>query len=271
MNFLFARTRHTYDSYQDFWKMVELAGLPYCYVDQINPNADTIYVTTPLTGELKSRQLHKERRCKIVWYNLERPDGEYAGNFNEVVTEALTHVDEIWVADRFYQTLDIRMKFVVMGSHPGLLVPACESPSYDIAHYSYMNGRRNQIYGQLYQRQLNLAPNAWGGERAAGLLRSKLFLNVHQTDALIGEPLRFAVGAAYSTLFVSEHCTDPFPLIPGVDFLSVAYQDIPEFCQQAARGHVPCNVDQMRNSFFNRLCVEHRFPNGALQALKEIK
>jgi hypothetical protein len=271
MNFKFARTRHHYDSYQDFWKMVELAGLPTCFVDEIDINSDTIYVTTPITGELKSRQLPKARRAKIVWWNLERPDGEYAGNFNEVITEAFTHVDEIWVADRYYQTLDTRMKFVVMGSHPGLLIPASETRAHDITHYSYVNGRRNHIYGRLHQLGLDLAPNSWGSERAGGLLRSKLFLNVHQTDALIGEPLRFAVGAAFSTLFVSEHCADPFPLIPGVDFLSIGYHDIAEFCQQAVQGHIPCNVDQMRHSFFNRLCIEHQFPNGALQALKEIR
>lgn len=265
MDYCFVRTRHVYDSYQDFWEMVRLANLPTCYVDEIDINADCVYVTTPLTGELKSRTLPKDRRARIIWWNLERPDGEYAGNFTEVVTEALLHVDDIWVSDRYYQTWDPRLKFVVMGSHPDLRVAPGPATHYDIAHYSYCNGRRNHTYGKLQELSLSLAPNGWGAERAAGLLHSKIFLNVHQTDALIGEPLRFAVAAAYSTNLVSESLADPYPLVPGTDFSMAEYDDLPWVVKHMA--DMSLMLAGGRDSLYKRLCVEHRFPQGALRQL----
>lgn len=267
MAVVFARTRHVYGSYTDFWSLVELAGFRTCYVDEIDIDANLTYVTTPMTGELKSRNLPKDRRAKIIWWNLERPDGEFAQRFSAVIDEVLSHVDEIWVSDRYYQSMDQRQKFVILGSHPGLLVePWTPGNRWDVAHLSYMNGRRNHVYGRLQERGLTLAPNAWGNERTNVLFNSSVLLNVHQTDALIGEPLRFAVAAAHAVPLLSETILDAYPLAPGVDFLPAHYEDLVDLCGQAARGRIEI-LTQLGANLYERLCVEHPFGREVRKAL----
>ena len=39
---IFTRTRHTYDSYSDFWKLVELSGFNICFVDEIDISLENI-------------------------------------------------------------------------------------------------------------------------------------------------------------------------------------------------------------------------------------
>jgi hypothetical protein len=265
MRVLYARTRYDYGSYTDWWELVRLAGLETCYVDEIDPlAADTIYIATPLTGELKSRELF-ERRTTIVWLNLERPDGEHAPDLNAVVADALRYVDDIWVSDRYYATLHPRFRFVPLGSHPGLALDQVGplTQSYDYAHHSYVERRRNHIYGSLHGRGLRGAPNSWGLERAEHVRSSKFVLNVHQTKAPIGEPLRFAWAAAYARPMLSEFCADPFPLVPDVDFVQRYYKALTSTAQEMAQ---EVNEELGRN-LFQRLCVEWQFPRGPNEAL----
>lgn len=264
----FARTRYVYDSYSDFWRMVEIAGLPTCYVDEIDPgDSDCTYVTTPLTGELKSRRLLK-RHCKIIFWNLERPDGEFVSKYHEVVEEALAYVDDIWVSDQTYHAMaPARTKFVVMGSRKELRLDAVPIARYDVAHLSYVNYRRGHIYGQLHQHGLQVAPNGWGLERAAILNGSSLLLNVHQTEALIGEPLRFAIAAAHSSVLVSETLAAPYPMTHNLDYFDISYGGLKAVCMHLL-GTDKAYRDQIGANLHRLLCVEHEFPKGALEQLK---
>lgn len=267
MRVIYARTRYEYGSYTDWWELVRLAGLETCYVDQIDPlAADTIYITTPLTGELKSRELF-DRKTTIVWLNLERPDGEHSPDLVAVIDDTLRYVDDIWVSDRYYAEHDSRLRFVPLGSHPGLALPSGPHKIiYDYAHHSYVERRRNHIYGSLTARGLKGAPNSWGLERAEHIRSSKFVLNVHQTPSPIGEPLRFAWAAAYARPMLSEWCIDPFPLVPDVDFVQGKYTDLPPMAQAMSWSV----KEELGQNLFQRLCVEWQFPRGPNEALRAL-
>ncbi len=228
---VFVKTRHHYDSYTDYWRLVELSGFDTCYVDEIDPNRAAVYIISPVNGELRPHLSAGAEevgwdgvKCKLVWWNLERPDNGYGTLFDNV-SDMLQYVDAIWVSDRHYARLDDRLSYVTLGSHPGLFAgyddPQHGGPPllYDFAHMSYVHGRREAIMGVMSNHGLVDAPNGWGADRAASLEASRSMLNIHQTPAFIGEPLRFALAAAYSLVLLSEHLEDPYPMVAGVHYV----------------------------------------------------
>lgn len=173
---VFARTSYFYQSYFDFWKLVELSGFETCFVKDIDLERDAVYVTTPVNGELRPHTkfrrsiLKKPQQAKIVWWVLERPDsGDYElGKIkgNECVTkttdEILEYVDHIWVSDRYYTVLDPRTTYVPLGSDSGLAGGPPGPHSYDVCTLAYNNHRREQVYVPL-KNQIRMAPfSAWG-------------------------------------------------------------------------------------------------------------
>src|SRR6266404_2769198 len=76
---IFARTRYQYQSYSDFWRLVELSNFQTCYVDQIDLENDQIYITTPINGEHRPHINHrrsilkKAQQARVVTWMLERP------------------------------------------------------------------------------------------------------------------------------------------------------------------------------------------------------
>jgi len=213
MDVVFARTSHSYDSYGDFWKLVELSGYPVVDVSGIELDADVTYVTTPMNAQLPEHvksQAGRTRRCRIVWWNLE---GHCAMNngLSNVVDQAWPLVDACWVSDRALASMDPRATFVIVGSHPSLgTASGGLQKAYDFTHQSYEWGRRCALYEPL-RRVLCEGPNAYGPERDRILRASKIMLNVHQYEHPIVPPLRFALAAAYALPLVSERTVDPFP------------------------------------------------------------
>lgn len=222
---IFAKTRHRYDSYSDFWSLVELSGFQTCFVDEIDPSASAAYVYTPHTGEAAAiAALPRERRARIVWWNLERPEPDGAkpdlGAFRASVDRVLEHADAAWVSDRHYASLHPRLIHAVAGSHPGIPLAGERPPdAFDVCHMSYVNSRRNSPL-QETSRGWRVGPNSWGQQRDSVLKSTKVMVNVHQTDTAVGEPLRFALAAAYGMAVASEHIVDPWPMVEGVHFAS---------------------------------------------------
>lgn len=280
MRLIFARTRYDYKPYADFWRLVELAGFEICYVDQIDYRTAATYVVTPINGEFRphiqnQRNAHS-KHCKVVWWNLERPDsgpgaldqlvGQMVCN---TVHDMLEWVDEIWNSCRYSVAMapHPRHKYVLMGSHPDLAdlkLPRLSPMMYGWAHMSYESARRIPLYSRISQLA-QVAPTGWGKDRSIALAASQLLLNVHQTDSKIGEPLRFAIAAAHAIPLLSETLGDSYPLQLGYDVLMAPYGDLPNLVREAL---ISPSLEAMGGSLARRLCEEWTFRRGVEEAMK---
>jgi hypothetical protein len=281
MRVRFARTRYEYESYTDYWALVGLAGFPVCYVDEIRLDEPSLYVVTPINGEFRPHILNErarvgaERRARVVWWNLERPDsgpgrlhnlGRGVCNDLEGILE---YADAVWTSDRHlwqFVADEPRYLYLPLGSDlrlapkPSEVIEPCE---WDVCHLSYSTPRRDRIYEELSGRGLTLAPNGWGEDRDRILSRSRLILNVHQTPAPVASPLRFALAAAYRLPLVTETLADPDPLRPGVHCRMADYRrlaagvavavDDPRLAEEGERLHT-------------LLCHEHPFLDSVVAA-----
>lgn len=210
---IFARTRWPYDSYADFWRLVELSGYETCYVDEIDMQSKNAYITTPMNGDYRAHlKNHPQRQCSLFLWMLERPGDASLARFRSDNRELLERnlVDVIIASDQ-QMAADCGFHFVPMGSHPGL----CEKPpdkvkKYDVIGLMSYCPRRSFLFSNPSFPKERLAPgisqasNAWGGERADLLAASKFMINIHQDNYPYCESLRFALAAAYRLLMISE-------------------------------------------------------------------
>tara|TARA_Y100000310_G_scaffold130328_2_gene129518 strand:+ start:2288 stop:3154 length:867 start_codon:yes stop_codon:yes gene_type:complete len=224
MEIVFARTRYDYDSYTDFWKLVELAGFKTCYVDEVDFEAPFIYITSPVNGEWRPhRDNHRDehQNARLIHWSLERPAP--VGGWREFAEHTRKdlddwYFDEVWFSDKGLSESigDERARFVVLGSHAGL-GGSSSTYEHDIIHLSYGTFRRTRVYGDLQKAGLRMAENCWGEARDEALRASKFMLNLHQDDYPVIEPLRFALCAAYAIPMITEKCTDTYPYNRGGD------------------------------------------------------
>lgn len=268
MKVIFAHPRHPYDPYSDYRKLIEISNFETCFVDEIDLGADAIYVTSPINGELRPVVEGKKRRAKIVFWCLERPDsGDWppeGKNASNRVSEIMSFVDKVWVSDRHQAQMDLRQVYVTMGSDSrlaeGEVLPA---KVYDIAALTYNNERRKKIYSEL--GRWKVAPQtAWGETRAKILRSSRSMLYVHQTESLIGAPIRFAIAAAYKLPLLSEMMTDPYPLVEGRDFLSASYDRILAETHDWLSGR---NLAPYGEQLHETLCLERNFRLSVLEGV----
>ena len=224
MEIVLARTRYQYESYTDFWKLVELAEFPTCFVDEVDfSRGDTAFVVSPLNGEWRPHvDAHRDdpHNARVVWWCLERPGGSGGiANFVGDIKKMLDswYFDEVWLSDKYMADRigDSRIRFVVLGSHKGLGTPKKEDFEYDFSHMSYQTPRRGRIYGEFSDRNIELSPNGWGEERERILMRSRFMLNVHQDDFPMVEPLKLAMAASFAMPVLSESCVDSYPYNRG--------------------------------------------------------
>lgn len=210
----FVRTRHNYESYRDFWRLVELSGFPVIYTDELDVSKPGVYITSPMNGEWRphiDNQAGKVRRAHLILWNLERPSGsagtvgQYAQSCWELISKR--HCDEIWVSDRRLAS-ETELRFVVLGSDEGLGEPGQEK-KYAFCHMSYEVGRRLSIFNHFAPD--SIGPNCWPPERDEVLRGSKFALNVHQDRHPFQEPLRFALFAAYGLPILTEDIYDSYP------------------------------------------------------------
>lgn len=212
---VFARTRHKYDSYSDFWKLVKFAGFKTELIDDIDLTKQNYIITTMLNSEWEvmiRRHAGKRRRAHVVLWNLERPVGwaKTIGNYAEMCWDLIHKrwFDEVWVSDR-QLAAETELRFVPLGSHPGLGEPGLDK-KYAFAHISCIVPRRQAVYSQFEQEVI--APNGWDSARHISLQQSFFALNIHQDQHPFCEPLRFALFAAYGLPVLSERILDPFPI-----------------------------------------------------------
>jgi len=213
-NITFVKTRHVYESYLDFWRLVKLSGFSTIYVDEVDVSKYGVFIVCPCNGEWRphiDNQADRVRNAHLVLWNLERPSGSagsvgnYAKDNRELINKR--QIDEIWVSDRRLAD-ETNLRFVVLGSHPKLGYPGDEK-KYQFCHMSYETGRRTGIYKHFDKAQIG--PNCWPPQRHQVLQQSKFAVNIHQDNHPFQEPLRFALFAAYGLPIISETIYDVYP------------------------------------------------------------
>lgn len=221
---VFARTRYTYDSYTDFWKLVELSEFPVVYVDEIDVKVPRVtYIAAPFNGEFFGIQGGRAPGTKIYLWNLERPGG--SGSIESYKEDNLKHIknghiDDVIVSDKALADLT-KFKYVPLGSHEGLGDP-WSTKLYGFIHLMCYSNRRGKFFETPSEPRntfagCSIAPNGWGVERHYFLQRSWYMLNVHQDEYQYLEPLRFALATAYAMPILSENLiAEPFPYQHGV-------------------------------------------------------
>lgn len=228
---VFAHPRHIYDSYTDYRALSKL-DFETCFYNEIDLSREAVYIVSPFNGELppavayqKSIVPEKDRKARVVYWNLERPD--HPGFMKEpgepmervmarVVDECLAVVDFVWISDRSLAKLDPRLIYVIMGSNKALAEAAGRPYEWDLCHMSYVHGRRDDMVRKLEAAGLNIGPNGFGEARAKVLSASRMMVNIHQREPLRPyAPLRFNLAAAYGLPIVTETLDDPYPLVPG--------------------------------------------------------
>ena len=191
----FVRTRHVYESYQDMWRLVELAGFPTCFADELDPTRKkATYILPVRNGECEAGW--PGARARIIHWHLEPhvTYGPWAG------------VAETWASDQWHAE-QIGAQYVPMGSDARLKDgPDTAGDEYDVAYLGYMIPRRTDILTELTQRGVRVSPtSAWGEERHRILTHSAAYLHVHQeASAPAIPPLRMVVAAAYSMPVIME-------------------------------------------------------------------
>jgi len=208
----FVKTRHQYDSYNDFFHLVELSDFPTIYTDEVDITTPGVFIVCPMNGEWRphiDNQQDKIRNAHLILWNLERPSGSAGaiGKYGQSNREMIykRQLDEVWVSDRRLAE-ETSLRFVPLGSDEGLGEPGSDK-QYDFCHMSYEVPRRTHIYKHFK----NIGPNAWPPDRDEILKRSKFAVNVHQDVHPFQEPLRFALFAAYGLPIISEEIYDSFP------------------------------------------------------------
>lgn len=261
MSVYFARSRHEYPSYSDFWRLAELSGFEIVYVDEIDISRMATYIFTPMNGEvfaLLDKIRDQPRRARLIWWFLERLDSTPMltdGSFDRLRPQ----VDEVWVSDRWTASRHPAFKYVCISSHPGLGNDPLPS-QYDFTHQSYVWGRREPILNQLRQAGLREGPNGWGDARDQVMRRSRLMLNIQQYPLPVYAPLRFALAAAYAMPVVSETIQDPYPLDGLIEI--VPYDKLVETTIRVAR-----DSGDRGTRLFQALCVDRTFRSEVELAL----
>lgn len=244
---IFARPRHEYESYRDFWTLAKLAGFPVIFIDEVDPNDNSkTYIVSSPDASIEWPMAYPSSRARIIYWMLEwytdyvRPDG----------------IDEVWHIDYTFAQ-KIGAKFVPIGSHPALGDPNKNGGlKYDVSHLMYLTGRRAQIVNEIKRHGLKVAPGGWGDVRNDELKRSKLMLHVHQHDNIPAlAPLRVAIAAAYQLPVISEDFWT-WPHIPNGMIHQAPFEKLPKlvlsYCSHPTSG-------RGTKALHHRLCYEFEF------------
>jgi len=229
--FVLARTTggSLIESYCDYNRMIELWGYRTCELSEIDYQSQNVYVWSTHIGnptQVFMHQAAKDRKCKLVFWNLEWPnwvDGKLVGYEGSDYLGIEAHVDEVWFSDGYMVHLmrafrpesASKFRYVFMGGHPDFGVKESYPrfmPEYDFAHFSYLTGVRGMKYHILRdQMGFTMAPNAFGAERDRLLRCSRWGLHLHQFSLPVISPQRFVVFASYRLPIVTDYCAEPAP------------------------------------------------------------
>lgn len=265
---IFARTRHYYGSYFDFWNLVEISGFKVCYIDQIDLESDEIFIVGTLNGELKQHMDHRRsilkgpQKARVILWNLERPGPDAMVAF---INEYLPYFNKVWFSDKFLAEYDSKnFVYTELGSHPNLPHPGGpQPPVYDFAHLSYIVPRRQVVFDGLVRMGYRMSQTPIPAERGAELWKCRSMVNVHQNEFKICEPIRFAISAAYKLPIITEEIYNPYPLEHGKTCLISSYEKILENADK----WLSSDITSIGHDLHKRLAIDFSFRQGVMEAL----
>ncbi len=267
----FVKTRHHYQPYDDFFRLVEVSGFPTIFVDELDVRQHGVFIVSPVNGEWRPHiENHKneQRNAHLIVWNLERPSGSEGsvGHYGESNRQLIyqRHADEIWVSDRWLAH-ETTLRFVPLGSDERLGHPGDGSKRYHFCHLSYEVPRRQTIY-KMFDKPF-IGPNSWPPERDQVLWSSKFALNVHQDQHPFQEPLRFALFAAYGLPIISETIYDSYPW--SEEFMIFAGYDSLVTTMRNALADDYRKYREMGLRARERMCHEFQFRKMVEQAVSE--
>lgn len=189
---IFAKPRHEYASYTDFWAMVDLCGYPTIYQDEIDSQSDNCYIFTGADAHVE----FEPGKARIIYWLL-----EWYTDYQQK-----RGVTETWCSNRTFADM-VGGRFVPMGSHAGLGTLEKSVQLYDLAHLSYDGiNRRRWLLDRIREQGYSIAPNGWGKERERLLKASGALAHIHQSeDAPAIAPLRASIAAAYGLPLIAEN------------------------------------------------------------------
>src|SRR5260221_7279695 len=126
-NVIFARPRHVYGSYTDFWRIVELSGFTTAYLDEIDwSRGNLTIIATPKSAEWSG--IPDRHNARLVWWTIERNTNtdDRLDMANPYVPRC---VDEAWTSDRSIARA-MHWRYVFLGSHRAF-------GSLDVMHKAY--------------------------------------------------------------------------------------------------------------------------------------
>jgi hypothetical protein len=287
-NITFVRPTHHYESYHDFWRLVELSGFPTIYENELDITKPGTYIVTPMNGNFiehmtgsvehwhntgnaiggqivyqKNSGLH--RRAHIIIWNLERPGGSGSvwSYGDECFRWMSTRIaDEVWVSDPVLAD-ETQTRYVVLGSHPGL-GELSDDKEFDFCHMSAVNSRRVHIYKNFPEH--TIGQNCWPPERDEVLKKSRFALNVHQDNWPFCEPLRIALFAAYGLPVISES------LVGNQPYRGIATASYPDALVTKLKSAIRDDYKHWKAeglALHHRLCHELPFGPLVVQAVNE--
>lgn len=272
MDIVFAKPSWHYDSYTDFWTLVQLSGFEVCRIDEVQVDKPRAYIMTPMTGpegEWETHihnQLGRPHNAHLIHWCLERPSGaggmfEYGrSNRSRIYRRVL---DDVWVSDR-RMSLETMLRFVVLGSDYGLGEPGAVKV-FDFSHMSYLVNRRVDVYAQFDNRLVG--PNCWGSVRHAVLQASRFALNIHQDQYPFQEPLRWALFAAYGLPMLTEEVYDAYPWTEDLCVFNPYDGIVGKLKEMLANDYARWRDMGLRAR--DLMCKQFRFKNVVIQAVKE--
>lgn len=262
---IFIRPDHHYDSYTDYWRLVDLCGFDTGTLGDIDPASDNTYILTMQNLEAwEAAGLGwPETRARIVYWDLEWCDQSYK--------KTVPGLNEFWAPDRWYAHLH-GYKFVPLGSHPDLVQCSLtarhnSSAVYDVALLAYMGPpRRQDVANEMQGRGMVVAPNAWGDERRDILEGASVMVHVHQFEEFpTVAAQRWALAASAGLPLLTEPCVDSAPFVDGLDYWSAERLDLPTAAQLLIKDSD--SARKLAANMYRKACGEYRFDKNVREAL----
>lgn len=248
---VFARPRHDYQSYTDLYSLIQLAGYPLIFADEIDPHSDNTYIVTIYSGETENGWPGATADIRL-WDFEWHMDG----------LPPIPGVAEIWSPDA-YVARRLGWRYVPLGSDERLNPePDAGCPKhYDVALLAYMGPpRRQQVQRALLQRGITVGPNGWGQERHEVLLQTRAMVHVHQHDHIpTVAAQRVALAAAYRLPYFTEQVADA-GIFANTPWFMSDYAHLPEFVAMWLReGRDEGRLKDTGQALYRRLCIDHSF------------
>lgn len=250
---IFAKPRWDYKSYTDYWRLVELAGYPLIYIDEIDPQSDNVYIFSQPPTDWHHGW--PDAKARIIYYSLEW--------YLDVDYRSIPGV-ECWSPDAWYAERT-GMRYVPMGGDARLNPePNYKFEPVHVATLWAPSGNRYTPMGSMVEAGVTIAPNAWDDDRHKVLQAAYAMIHAHQwADVPTIAPQRFALAAAYHLPLISETLGNAGVFDNAV--MQTTGKDMGRFIVDARQQSTP--LRKAADRLYKLMCEELTFKKGIEAAL----